>query len=84
MDFGESYSRDGDYRLASAVESCDCPTGYSGTSCEVNLRNFNIKKELKKKNLTFLKYFSHAPQDIDEQLEDFTWEHAREKANVIF
>ena len=44
MDFGESYSRDGDYRLASAVESCDCPTGYSGTSCEVNLRNFNIKK----------------------------------------
>ena len=36
MDFGEAEQRTRDSKSAKSIEVCNCPTGYTGISCQVN------------------------------------------------
>ena len=36
LDHADPYGRGGSVNRAVAVELCQCPTGYTGSSCEVN------------------------------------------------
>jgi hypothetical protein len=42
LDNAQEYSQDSTPRLAACVEICQCPEGYTGTSCEVfSMKIFN-------------------------------------------
>jgi len=64
---------------ALSVEQCDCPDGYSGTSCEVSIRNIFRCAIFKVIHCLNLFKKSHALLVINDQIVDFTLAYANHK-----